>query len=101
MSDHDGEGVLHSIACIVDEWCWVLSDEQKDGLKAALYQREDLIGDSLRELGRRFGLYPEIVAHCLTNEVYLGTPTDEVTRSHINAQFLALMERLRNEQNNG
>lgn len=98
MTDHDGEGVLHSIDCIVDEWCLTLPDEQKASLKAALYQREDTMADALRELGRMYGLYPEIVAQAITNEARLGTPKDETTRSFIHAQYLARMAWLRDQQ---
>lgn len=64
----------------------------------ALQDREDNMADLLRLAGVQFGLFPEIVAKVLT-DIGLGTPLSPEAREHINQQFVALMERLHNENN--
>jgi hypothetical protein len=68
-------------------------------LISALHEREDAIADFLRELGPRFGLYPEIVAECIA-ESGLGTPIPDDVRALIHAQYVGLMGRLAAEYRN-
>lgn len=67
-----------------------------EALIHALREREDAIGDFLRQLGPQFGLYPEIVAECIA-ESGLGSPIPDDVRFIIHTQYVGLMERLAEE----
>jgi hypothetical protein len=74
--------------------------ELVDRLEAALIEREDGVADLLRLAGAQFGMFPEIVAEVLVT-VGVGSPISETERAMVRQQFVALMERLRNEHENG
>lgn len=71
-------------------------EARHEALIAALYAREDNIGDLLRLAGQQFGMYPQIVSEVLA-QVGVGTPLDETTREFIRAQFVTLMQQLREQ----
>lgn len=73
------------------------TDADVEALVAALYAREDSMADLLRLAGQQFGMYPQIVSEVLA-QVGLGTPVDHDTRQFIRAQFVALMQQLREQQ---
>ena len=66
-------------------------------LEAALMEREDGMADLLRLAGAQFGVYSEIVSEVLA-QIGIGTPLPEDQRQYIRQQFIALMTRLRDEQ---
>jgi len=76
-----------------------LSTQQRIALRAALWEREDNIADTLRLAGVQFGLFPQIVAEVLA-EVGVGTPISADQRELIRNQFNALMEQLRQQFEN-
>lgn len=68
-----------------------------DELQAALVEREDIMADLFRLAGVQYGLFPEIVAAVIA-EAGLGTEPSPEALSMIQANYAALMERLRREQ---
>lgn len=69
-------------------------------LLAALVAREENIADLLRLAGAQFNLFPEIVAEMFA-QVGLGEPMSADQRRMVHANYHALMDRLRNEFEQG
>lgn len=65
-------------------------------MERQLIDRENNMADMLRLAGQQFGLYPEIVAEVLAS-VGMGTQPSPEERQLIRNNFVALMERLRND----
>lgn len=70
-------------------------------LLEALLSREDEVADSLRIAGVQFGLHTEIVAEVLTNGVILGHQQPDEVRQYVRSAFIAHMEELRRQFNEG
>ena len=75
-------------------------DVPPDVLVSRLTAREDAMRDQLHMAGMQFGLFPQIVAEVLA-EVGLGTPPTEEERAMIRAAFVALMEEIERQQQQG
>lgn len=91
---------MTTLETVLAEWqaAWRLPmpDQVRNDLVVRLRAREDAMADVLRLAGVQFGLFSEIVAEVLA-QVGLGSPIDDVQREFVRAQFVALMERLREE----
>lgn len=88
---------IRSISDVVEQ-CEVTGDTVP--LVAALVEREQEASDVLRIIGAQFGMFPEIVAEALA-EVGLGNPLSQEERAIIHHQYVALMQRLYDEQHGG
>ena len=75
-------------------------ERTKQGLIAALQQREDQIADFLRLAADQLGTYPEFVAFIMA-QARLGSPVDEEAMGFLHQRFHARMEWIRQQMEGG
>lgn len=91
---------LPTVREVVDKHRNLIGETVAEQLITDLTQREDLIGDMLRQAGTQLGTFPEFVAKVLA-DVGLGTPVSEEHQAYLNQQFATRLEWLQQQFRDG